>query len=516
MISLPTDPVLTCEQSLDFEQEFFESDLEQEWQMMTRAGEGIGDALLRDVRELRTIPHRPRLLALVGKGHNGGDALIATKRFLRTIPTARAVLLPLEPWQDCRPLTQRAWEELNELADERLQVIDPSPDSLAELEKITEDGFFHAMVDGWLGIQAKLPLRDPMPGLIRWINQSDKVAVRASVDLPTGVTGHGTENPLRVDFTYCTGIVKEPVLDPVNAEFVGRIRYLDLGFFQAMKMPEINQRVLRPSALQTLRRLRFVQGDKRSHGHLFLLAGSRELGGAALMAAEASLKAGVGLLTVGIPESLHASFVAQLPEAMWVPLPETPNGCIALEGLGKIRQITNRASAFAAGPGLGVEKETFSLVRELCNFFKGPILLDADAIQAEILEKIIDLKRVVITPHAGELKRLVGKVYQEDWISQQDCTLVLKGSHTQIWSSQNCIFSLGGSSALARGGSGDILTGILGALLAKNSHSIPDSCCLGVQWHGRAAEVLARQHGQESIRTTEILSYLSFALRNDF
>ena len=109
MISLPTDPVLTCEQSLDFEQEFFESDTEKEWQMMTRAGEGIGDALLRDMRELRTIPHRPRILALVGKGHNGGDALIATKRFLRTIPTARAVLLPLKSWKDCRPLTQRPW-----------------------------------------------------------------------------------------------------------------------------------------------------------------------------------------------------------------------------------------------------------------------------------------------------------------------------------------------------------------------------------------------------------------------
>ena len=516
MISLPTDPVLSCEQSLDFEKKFFDFDMEREWQMMTRAGEKIGDALLRDMRELRTIPQRPKILALVGKGHNGGDALIATKRFLRTIPTARAVLLPLKPWKDCRPLTQRAWEKLNELAEKRLQVIDPFQDSLAELEKITEESSFHSMVDGWLGMQAKLPLRDPIPGLIRWINESEKIAVRASVDLPTGVTGKGTENPLRVDFTYCTGIVKEPVLDPVNAEFVGRIRYLDLGFFQAMKMPEINQRVLRPSALQTLRRLRPVQGDKRSHGHLFLLAGSRELGGAALMAAQASLKAGVGLLTVGIPESLHASFVAQLPEAMWIPLPETPNGSLALEGLGKIRQFTDRASAFAAGPGLGVEKETFSLVRELCNLFKGPVLLDADAIQAEILEKIIDLKQVVITPHAGELKRILGQDSLEEWISKQDCTLVLKGSHTRVWSSQNCIFSLGGSSALARGGSGDILTGILGSLLAKNFFSIADLCCLAVQWHGRAAEVLARQHGQESIRTTEILSYLSFALRNDF
>ena len=85
MISLPTDPVLSCEQSLDFEKKFFDFDMEREWQMMTRAGEKIGDALLRDMRELRTIPQRPKILPPVGKGHNGGDALIATKRFLRTI-----------------------------------------------------------------------------------------------------------------------------------------------------------------------------------------------------------------------------------------------------------------------------------------------------------------------------------------------------------------------------------------------------------------------------------------------
>ena len=86
------------------------------------------------------------------------------------------------------------------------------------------------------------------------------------------------------------------------------------------------------------------------------------------MAAQGALKSGVGLLTVGIPESLHASFVAQLPEAMWVPLPETPNGCLALEGLGKIRQFLDRATALAAGPGLGLEKETHSLVLKFATY----------------------------------------------------------------------------------------------------------------------------------------------------
>ena len=99
-------------------------------------------------------------------------------------------------------------------------------------------------------------------------------------------------------------------------------------------------------------------------------------------------------------------FVAKLPEAMWVPLPETPDGSLALEGLGKIRQVSDRATALVAGPGLGTEKESHSLVREVCNFFDGPILLDADAIRPEIFEKLKSPQNFVITPHDGEFKRL--------------------------------------------------------------------------------------------------------------
>lgn len=515
MSTLQTDPILSCEESLAFEKKYFGGDEELEWRAMNQAGEGVGDALLRDMRELRTIPHRPKILVLVGKGHNGGDALIATKRFLRTIPTARAVILPIATWEECRPLTHRAWQEVRELAEKRIEVIDPSSNLLQELEKKADNRGFDALIDGLLGMQAKLPLRDPVPSLIQWINDSDKIAVRASVDLPTGVTGEGSENPLRADFTYCTGIVKAPVLDPTNAEYAGRLRYLNLDFFTVDRQDDIKLRVLHSDALRELRKLRPVAGDKRSYGHLFLLAGSRDLGGAAMMAAQGALKAGLGLLTVGIPESLHAAFVAQLPEAMWVPLPETPDGNLALEGLGKIRQYLDRFTALAAGPGLGADKETHSLVREVCNLFDGSILLDADATRPEIFEKLKNPDNVVLTPHEGEFKRLSGDLEPKEWSKENPGTLVLKGSHTQIFSKQHQICCLGGSAALARGGSGDLLAGIMGALLAKNTLSNFDAACLAVQWHGRAAEALARQHGQESIRTTEILTYLSFALRND-
>ena len=201
---------------------------------------------------------------------------------------------------------------------------------------------------------------------------------------------------------------------------------------------------------------------------------------------------------------------------MWVALPETPDGSLALEGLGKIRQYLDRATALVAGPGLGIEKETHSLVREVCNLYDGPILLDADAIRPEIFEKLKKPENLVLTPHQGEFNRLSGDVDPKEWTKGNQCTLVLKGAHTQVFSEENHNYCLGGSAALARGGSGDLLAGMMGALLAKGTFSNSDAACLAVQWHGRAAEALARQHGQESIRTTEILTYLSFAIRNDF
>ena len=104
MNDLLIDPILSCEEARALEAELLGGNEDNEWQAMNRVGEALGDSLLRDMRELRTIPHRPRILVFVGKGHNGGDALIATKRLLKTIPTARAVVWPLCSWDECRPL----------------------------------------------------------------------------------------------------------------------------------------------------------------------------------------------------------------------------------------------------------------------------------------------------------------------------------------------------------------------------------------------------------------------------
>jgi NAD(P)H-hydrate epimerase len=525
MSILPIDPILSCKDSLAFEANYFAGDLEKEWLVMNRAGEGIGDSLLRDMRELRTIPHRPRLLVLAGKGHNGGDALIAAKRFLKTIPTATAVLWPYCSWSAVRPLCKRAYNELVEFAGKRIVEVKEVEGVADQIEieskflELFEKGEFAASIDGFLGMQAKLPLNGPLKNFVSVFNNSEKIGVRAAVDLPTGLTDGEVEDVIAADFTYSTGIAKTPITKEENQKLTGRIRYLELGFFEELKNPcdEFGKTgVIRSSALKILRKLRPVISDKRSNGHLFLLAGSRHLGGAAMMAAQAALKAGVGLLTVGVPESLHASFVASRPEAMWIPLPETPDGCLALEGLGLIRKYLGKVSALAVGPGVGEDAETHSLIRETVNFWKGPAVLDADALRSEILEKVSLPERLVLTPHLGELARITKKESVFDYSIRTGSTIVLKGAHSQVISPKQCTYSFSGSSILARGGSGDLLTGIIGALLAKEQFDLFSSTLLSVLWHGRAAEVLARQHGQEAVNVTDILDYLSFAIRNDF
>ena len=190
-----------------------------------------------------------------------------------------------------------------------------------------------------------------------------------------------------------------------------------------------------------------------------------------MMSAKAALKAGVGLLTVGIPESLHTSFVANCPEAMWVPLPETPNGSLALEGLGKIRQFFNKVSALAVGPGLGSEPETHSLIRETLNLWKGNAVIDADALRSDIIEKVSRPERLILTPHSGEFKRISITESVSEYSSRTGSIVIYKEPHTQIVSSKKTVFAFSGSSLLARGGSGDLLTGIINGDLQTSDTS---------------------------------------------
>jgi len=584
-------PILSAAQVGKFEARLFGGDETREWGAMQAAGRAVAEAVLRDFEGIGGFPKNEnggcrsarddaRLLVLVGKGHNGGDALIAAAAILESYPRAWAEVVFVFGERSLRPLAWRAWESLQTRFPERVQVL--SPRDLPE--RVTSRAHYALCLDGVFGFQFRSPLDAQSLAVFAAANAL-AVGLRAAVDLPSGL---GEEGAFCADFTYATGILKHEALGLRNAS---RLRYLDLGFFKNAQ-PEVPSadcasaqvadcasspvadRVITCDVLAPLRAWRDPHSDKRSQGHVFVLAGSRDYPGAALMCVLAALRSGAGLVTAFVPESLVPSFAASVPEAIWVGWPETPDGGLALEGECLLRERLARAGekrALVIGPGIGRERETQVLVGEVLKTYSGslPVVLDADALQPEWIGKAKARGPLVLTPHAGEFRRLSGQEPSDEALREfarrAGAVVVLKGPVTRICDcsvgepstgGDKCVSlggdecgSLGGKDApaaeslpiyhslfggpvLARGGTGDLLAGMLGAACCRChsgearpravSSDLPlrylqfgllGATCRAVAWHGLAAEALERAQGAEAVRTTDLLNYLGAALR---
>ena len=489
MSALPaSDPILSCAEARAFEAARFGGDEALEWPAMQRAGRALAAAVLRDFLEIGGFPPAEgRVLVLAGKGHNAGDALLAAGELLKDFPGATVDVLFVFGERALRPLAARAWRELVQRGGERVRIV----------AEPTDGRLYSLCLDGIFGFQFRPPVEPRVAAVIERINAAS-IRFRAAVDLPSAEL-------FRADFTYATGIVKTPVLASANA---GRVRYLDLGFFEPTSVaPDALARVLTPALLAPLAALRASQSDKRTYGHVGLVGGSRDFPGAILMAALAALRSGAGLVTAFVPESLAAAFAARAPEVMWVGWPETPAGGLALEGNHLLQGRRARLDALVIGPGLGREAETLALVRDIVVTSSVPVVLDADALQADIVGA--GLAARVLTPHAGEWARVAGSVPDR-------AVVVLKGPVTRIQGGGTggpVYFSLAGGPVLARGGSGDLLAGLIGGLLAQTPADPMLAAARGTLWHGLAADALARAHGQTSVMTTQVLDYLGPVLR---
>lgn len=495
MPTLASHPVLTCAEAKAWEAGLLKDEA-AEWAAMQRAGAAIAAAIEDDFREIGGLPDDARILVLMGKGHNGGDAVIAATALLKHRPRARVTVHPAFSTGSPRPLTQQALQEFVLVAGNREEPFD---------WKSAQANSYDLCLDGVFGMQFRPPLEESVARLLAWVNTHPRIRLRAAVDLPSGLGEVNAGTVFRADFTYATGIMKAPVLGEGNVIHTGRLRYLDLGFF-AESQPASPARVLQASLLQPLARLRAAQSDKRTYGHLFVVGGSRQYPGAVLMTVQAALRSGVGLLTAFVPSSLVPEYAAKFPEAMWVGWPETPTGGLAAAGVKLLLEKLPRATALAIGPGLGAEPGTLAAVREIVRASSVPLLLDADALRPEVLQAAGG-KRVICTPHAGEMQRIAGTLPADG-----NTVLVLKGSPTRIRAGGRVYHSCFGGPVLARGGSGDLLAGLTGGLLAQVPEDLLLAAGRGVVWHGLAADLLAREKGQVAVQTTQLFDYLQPAL----
>ncbi len=482
-------PVLACAAAGGLESQLFGGSEVREWFAMQAAGRAVAGAVAGDFREIGGMPANARILVLAGKGHNGGDALLAAMHLLGRFPEATAEVRLVFGERPLRPLAARSLQALVHAAPGRVRLLRALRPGVA----------YDLLLDGIFGFQFRPPVDAKVAALIADVN-ARPIRLRAAVDLPSGLGG---EAAIRADFTYATGSVKAPVVEPANASQVGRLRYLDLGFFTDPDGGNGSERILTLDVLATLRGWRDPAGDKRTHGHLMIVGGSRSYPGAVLMSVLAALRSGAGLVTAFVPESLAPAFAARAPEAMWVGWPETPEGGLALEGAHLLRSRWDRATALALGPGLGRETETLALAKDLVATAAVPLVIDADALQPEIV-KAGKAPRI-LTPHAGEWERIAKGV-------PPNAVVIRKGPLTRITTEGETYFSPFGGPVLSRGGSGDLLTGLAGGLLVQSPSDPLSAAARAVVWHGRAADLLAQSEGQVAVNVTQLLDYLPAAL----
>lgn len=485
--------------------------------LMERAGAGATDALLQ------TFPHvrDTSVLVFAGKGNNGGDGFVMA-RLLKKHGVKCEVLLAAEK----KEITGDALRNLHAFAKMRGKITEVTESSqLPSIQdKLHRSGL---VVDALLGTGLNAPVRGLIASLIDLINMSGLPVV--AVDIPSGLDadcGEPLGTAVQAELTVTFGYPKRGQIGDPGAAYVGRLAVVDIGI-AAEAIDKVDPRVelLTAEEVGLLVRWRRRAAHKGDFGHLLVLAGARGKSGAALLCGGAALRVGTGLVTLGGPSSLNAVFSSVLIEAMTAPLPELPDGSFCLDE-NALSQALQGKTAIAFGPGIGVSADTIGLTRWLLNQSKVPVVIDADGLNCVATD--VGVLRsaqapVILTPHPGEMARLLNTTNAEiqshrldvarSFATDQRCFLVLKGAHSIIAAPDGRAWiNTTGNPGMASGGMGDVLTGVIGGLLAQG-YPPEEACWLGVFLHGYAGDIAAEEKGEAGILARDLIERLPGGLR---
>ncbi|HEY7952990.1 MAG TPA: NAD(P)H-hydrate dehydratase [Solirubrobacteraceae bacterium] len=467
--------------------------------LMERAGQGVTRAVEQ------TAADGP-VLVVCGKGNNGGDGLVVA-RLLRDAGRRVSVLCtaPLEE------LSGDAAANLARLPGEPPRQVSEGMTALAEAAVI---------VDALLGTGFAGEPHGAAAAAIVAINAAPGKVV--SVDVPSGVdasSGRVAGEAVRATVTVTFHAVKPGLWIRPGKAFAGEVQAIDIGIPRGAPA-EARIGLIEPAVSSELPR-REATSTKFTSGHVVVAGGCADLSGAPRMAALASARAGAGYVTACLPGSLRALLAASLLEIMTRPLPDT-DGDIEAAGVSVVLQALARGGALALGPGLGRSPGALEFVRELATQAPVAMVLDADGLSAypgRLQELAARQAPTVLTPHAGELARLLEceseEVERERLASARSASeraqavVVLKGDDTLVADPSGLVaVSQGGSPALATAGSGDVLTGVIAALLAQRLDAFV-AACAGVWLHAQAGRVAAaRQGSAEGVVATDVIAAL--------
>ncbi len=483
--------------------------------------ESAGRAIVRQMEKVVPNLLRRPIEIVCGKGNNGGDGLVVFRYFATHGYRARAwVLAPLDT------LSGDAKANLDSALALGLTV--ESLSNERELEKVVGSFSAHAVVvDAILGTGLTKAARGMAEQAILRLNRIP--AFRVAVDVPSGLSSDSGEIPgeaIEADLTVALAAPKLCHLLPPASFRCGQLKVTDIGIpKQILTATGSKLATIEPEDFAKVWTPGRPDAHKGSFGHLLIVSGSVGKTGAAVMAAAAALRSGAGLVTVAAPGRALPMMAPALLESMWEPLEETPDGAIATGALPRALELLEGKTAAAIGPGLGQNPETLSFVKKFIQEIEIPAVIDADGINAfEGDPKAIPPGRALaLTPHPGEAARLLNctaKDIQRDRLDavrrlakDLDVGVALKGYRTLVSEpSGRAQINMTGNAGMASGGTGDVLTGMVGAFLARG-FAVGDSLRLGVYLHGLSGDLAAEEKGQVSLTATDLIHHLPVAIR---
>lgn len=486
--------------------------------LMENAGRGAVDMFLKKFgllskqnlakqNPVKQNPVKQKVGVIAGRGNNGGDGFVIGRYLMeKGIPTTIFLLSTRDKLTgDARTNMGLAQKLVEQNPNANLIEIPDAEELARQTRHLLDQDLF---VDAIFGIGLNADVRGFYKEVIELLNGSEKPIF--SVDIPSGLnanTGAVCGVAIRAAATATFAFAKiGHILSPGN-QYTGDLEVIDIGIPDFIVRDE-NPRLflMAPRDIAPLFVPRKFESHKGSFGHLLVIAGSPGKTGAAALCANAAMRSGTGLVTLGVAKGLNPILESQVIEPMTVPLAQTPEGYLSDQSLATIQALLKGKQALALGPGIGTQGPTQTLVRRLVTDTQVPIILDADGINciAGHTELIKARKApTVLTPHPGEMARLTQKTTQEiqadrrgigtQFAQEYQVVLVLKGAQTLVCCPDGRTFICPtGNPGMASGGMGDVLTGLIAGFITQG-FSIEKAAMAGVFIHGLCGDFLAEK-----------------------
>ncbi|MBN1866571.1 NAD(P)H-hydrate dehydratase [Candidatus Sumerlaeota bacterium] len=479
-------------------------------ELMERAGRCVADVV--------TQVHRPGCVGIVtGKGNNAGDGLVVARLLAESGTRIRLLLLTLR-----ENLSEAGRENFDKLSPQ-VEIVDR--EQVPNMAQVLAD--CDILVDAILGTGIEGPVRGTFGEAIALMNGLGKPIV--AIDIPSGLhadTGLAEGACVRATDTVTMGLPKLGLVTNDGAEMCGNIHVADIGFPDDLTQdPEIKTHLIGLGDAAGALPRRPISGHKGTFGSLLVIAGSHGMSGAAYLTAATALQSGTGLVYSAFPERVVDMLSSRLIEAVKVPVATAKGDHLTQDAWETLEPYLQKADAVALGPGIGTDEETARLVDELvCQDL--PMVIDADALNCLGQKALYLTERAaptVLTPHPGEMGRLLGIATSEvqgDRIGtatrlarEAKVVVLLKGAQTAIAHPDGrCYLNPISNTGLAKGGSGDVLTGLIGGLLAQGCPAL-EAACAGAYLHGLAGNRARAEIGARGMTAGDVLNRIPAVLR---